>query len=103
MPVVDVLEISIISFILISVNICVHFLVFTQWSQGRPTFWHVHGIQAAQQVSDVQVVAFLPAQPVVAGEAEAQVGTAHVGDHHPVQEPAGVHPRVVVLDPGQPM
>lgn len=63
------------------------------------TFGDVHGVQAAQQVSDVQVVPLLPAHPVVAGEIEAQVGPVHVGHHHPVQEPAGVHPRVVVLDP----
>ena len=66
-----------------------------------PTFRDVHGIQAAQQVSDVQVVAFLPAQPVVAGEGEAQVRPVHVRHHHPVQKPAGVHPRVVMLDPGE--
>lgn len=63
------------------------------------TFGDVHGVQAAQQVSDVQVVPLLPAHPVVAGEIEAQVRAVHVGDHHPVQEPAGVHARVVVLDP----
>lgn len=63
------------------------------------TFGDVHGVQAAQQVSDVQVVPLLPAHPVVAGEVEAQVRPVHVGHHHPVQEPAGVHPRVVVLDP----
>lgn len=63
------------------------------------TFWDVHGVQAAQQVSDVQVVPLLPTHPVVAGEIEAQVRPVHVGHHHPVQEPAGIHPRVVVLDP----
>lgn len=63
------------------------------------TFGDVHGVQAAQQVSDVQVVPLLPAHPVVAGEREAQVRPVHVGHHHPVQEPAGVHPRVIVLDP----
>ncbi len=65
----------------------------------RPTFWDIHGVQAAQQVPDKQVVSLLPTQPVVAGEIEAQMGPVHVGHHHPVQEPAGVHPCVVVLDP----
>ena len=66
-----------------------------------PTFWDVHGVEAAQQVPDKQVVGLLAAQPVVAGEIEAQMGPVHVGHHHPVQEPAGVHPCVVVLDPGE--
>ena len=66
-----------------------------------PTFWDVHGVQAAQQVPDKQFVTLLPTQPVVAGKIEAQMGPVHVGHHHPVQEPAGVHPRVVVLNPGE--
>ncbi len=67
----------------------------------RPTFWDIHGVHAAQQVPHNQIVGLLPTQPVVAGEIEAQVGSVHVGHHHPVQEPAGVHPCVVVLDPGE--
>lgn len=66
-----------------------------------PTFRDIHGVHAAQQVPDKQVVSLLPTQPVVAGEIEAQMGPAHVGHQHPVQEPAGVHPRVVVLNPGE--
>lgn len=73
------------------------FLLVLKW----PTFWDIHGVQAAQQVSDKQVVSLLPAQPVAAGEIVAQMWPVHVGHHHPVQEPAGAHPCVVVLDPGE--
>lgn len=65
------------------------------------TFGYVHLVEATQQVPDKKVVAFLAAQPVVAGKVEAQVRPAHVGHHHPVQKPTGIHARVVVLDPAQ--
>lgn len=68
---------------------------------GRPTLWDIHGVQAAQQVPDKQVVTLLPAQPVTAGEVEAQMWSVHVGHDHPVQEPAGVHPCVVMFNPGK--
>lgn len=66
-----------------------------------PTFWDVHGVHAAQQVPDKQVVSLLLTKPVAAGKIVAQMGTVHVGHHYPVQEPAGVHPCVVMLNPGE--
>lgn len=81
---VDVLQISIISFFLLQLLWAFESNLFPALVPERPTFGDIHGIQAAQQVSDVQVVPFLPTQPVVAGEEEAQVGPDHVGHHHPV-------------------
>ena len=63
------------------------------------TFGHVHGVGGAQQVPDVQVVSLLFTEPVVAGEVEAEMRSDHIRHHHSVQEPAGVHASVVVLNP----
>lgn len=63
------------------------------------TFGHIHGIQAANEVSDIQSIPILLAQPVVAGEVEAEVRSVHVGHNHTVQEPARIQSRVVMLNP----
>ena len=66
---------------------------------GGRTFGHLHGVAAAQQVSDVKAVALLLTEPVVAGEVVPEVGSNHVCDHHSVQVPAGTQTGVVMLDP----
>lgn len=63
------------------------------------TFGHVHGVQAANEVSDVQSIPILLAQPVVAGEVKAEVRSVHVGHDHTVEEPSRVQSGVVMLNP----
>lgn len=63
------------------------------------TFGHIHGIQAANEVSDIQSIPILLAQPVVAGEVKAKVGSVHVSHDHTVQEPSCVQSSVVMLNP----
>lgn len=63
------------------------------------TFGHIHGIQAADEVSDVESVPVLLAQPVVAGEVKPEVRSVHVGHDHTVKEPACVQSGVIVLNP----
>lgn len=63
------------------------------------TFGHIHGIQAADEVSDVQSIPILLAQPVVAGEVKPEVRSVHVGHDHAVKEPARVQSGVIVLNP----
>lgn len=63
------------------------------------TFGYVHGVQAAQQVSDIKAVSLLLSEPVVTSEVEPQVRPDHIRHHHPVQEPVGAQARVVMLDP----
>lgn len=64
------------------------------------TFGDIHGIQAANEVSDIEPIPILLAQPVVAGEVKAEVRSVHVGHDDAVQEPPRVQPGVVMLNPG---
>ena len=75
-------------------------MLYIHWIVCIRTFGHVHGVHAAQQVSDVKAVSLCLAQPVVTSKVKPQVGPDHICHHHSVQEPAGAQPRVVVLNPG---
>lgn len=63
-----------------------------------PTFRNIHWIHAAQHVSDIKALSLHFTQPVVTSKVESEVRSDHICHHHSVQEPAGVHPRVIVLN-----
>lgn len=62
-------------------------------------FWYFCWLHAAQQVSNKEAVSLHLTQPAVASKVEPEVGPDHIRHRHPVQEPAGIQTRVVVLDP----
>lgn len=64
------------------------------------TFGHVHGVQAAQQVSDIKAISLNLTEPVVTSKVKPQVRPNNICHHHPVQEPAGVQASIVMLNPG---
>lgn len=63
-----------------------------------PTFRNIHWIHAAQHVSDIKALSLHFTQPVVTSKVESEVRSDHICHHHSVQEPAGVHTRVIVLN-----
>lgn len=65
------------------------------------TFGHVHGVHGGQQVSNIKAVSFHFTEPVITSKVKPQVRPDHICDDHSVQEPAGIHASVVVLNPGQ--
>jgi hypothetical protein len=64
-----------------------------------PTFGQVHGVEAAQQIPDKQVVPFHFTEPVITGEVEPQVRSCNISHHHSVQEPAGIQTCVIMFYP----
>lgn len=79
-------------------NILKKDLLLTGSYLGIHTFRNFHGVHATQQVSDIKAVSLHLTQPVVTSKVEPQVRSDHIRHHHSVQEPAGVHAGVVMLN-----
>lgn len=52
--------------------------------RSQHTFWNVHWVKAAQQISDRKFVCLFSAQPIVAGVKEAEVWPIHVSHNDSV-------------------
>lgn len=65
------------------------------------TFGYVHGVYAAQQVSDVKAISLYLTEPVITSKIEPQMRSNHIRYHDSVQEPAGIKASVVMLNPGE--
>lgn len=62
------------------------------------TFGYIRGVRSAQQVSDVKPISVLLTEPLVTGKVEPKVGPDDICRHHSVQEPAGIHTCIVMLN-----